>query len=101
MPRYRPELVHYEVRKPLPVSESVAEANPQFGAGGLGQYFLPDELDTLVAEGYLEQVGTTPMTDLAAVISPDGIVAPRAVSARVVVGGTLATDELARAGGAR
>jgi hypothetical protein len=99
--RYRPELVHYEVRRPLPVAESFAQANPQFGAGGLRQYFVPDDLEQLVAEGYVQEVGTTTMTNLDAVIGPKGIVAAPSLRAPIIVGSTLAADRLVRAGGAR
>ncbi|MDT7570252.1 MAG: hypothetical protein QOE05_426 [Actinomycetota bacterium] len=79
--RYRSHLNTYEVRKPLPVGESIAEANAQFGPGGLSQYFLPDEIDVLKAEGYLELVGTTKMTNLEAAIGPGGLSALELVPA--------------------
>jgi uncharacterized protein YukE len=102
--RYRSHLATYEVKKPLPVAESIAEANPRLGAGGLGQYFLPDLLDTLIAEGYISEPTLTEMTNLDAVIGPKGLPDPRVVAlaeAAETGGGTLAASGLARAGGCR
>jgi hypothetical protein len=71
--RYRSHLNTYEVKKPMPVAESVAQANPRFGGGGLSQYFLPDSVKSLLADGYVERVATTEMTDLSATIGPKGM----------------------------
>lgn len=69
---YRSHLNTYTVRRPLPVAESVARANAQFGAGGLRQYFVPDRIGTLVEEGWVSEPVTTPMTNLVADIPPSG-----------------------------
>jgi hypothetical protein len=71
--RYREALNHYEVDKPLPVGKSIAQANPQFGAGGLPQYFLPDSIEALLNDGFIRRAGTTPMTNLEAEIAPTGV----------------------------
>ncbi|MDT7536537.1 MAG: hypothetical protein QOI82_122 [Actinomycetota bacterium] len=102
--RYRSHLNTYEINKPLPVGESIAEANAQFGAGGLSQYFLPDELRTLEAEGYIELASTTEMTNLEATIGPKGLSALDLVPAareHVLDGATLGADTLTRLEGCR
>jgi hypothetical protein len=71
--RYRDGLHTYEVQRPMPVGESIARANARFGAGGLPQYFLPDFVDTLVAEGFLGEPAYTAMTNLEARIGPKGL----------------------------
>jgi hypothetical protein len=95
--RYRHLMSTYEVRKPLPVAESVAEANPQFGAGGLRQYFLPDDIDVLLREGYLSEPVTTEMTNVEARIGPKGRAVDRSASGGPV-GGTLAAVGATRGG---
>jgi RHS repeat-associated protein len=40
-PQYRPGVTAYELTQDLPVGYSRALANPQFGAGGLPQYYIP------------------------------------------------------------
>ncbi|MDX6199815.1 MAG: hypothetical protein QOJ79_2966 [Actinomycetota bacterium] len=71
--RYRDGLHTYEVQKPMPVGESIAEANGRFGAGGLPQYFLPDYVDNLLAEGYLSEPSYRQMTNFEARIGPNGL----------------------------
>jgi hypothetical protein len=103
--RYRSHLRTYEVQRPLPVAESITQANPQFGDGGLRQYFLPDELEALIAEGYLRHVGTTEMTNLEAVIPETGLALPAAathgVPPMMAVAAEHSTRELATTGGCR
>jgi hypothetical protein len=70
--RYRSHLNTYEVKSSMPVAESIAEANPQFGPGGLSQYFLPDDVKSLVADGYIQHAARTEMTHLEAHIPPTG-----------------------------
>jgi uncharacterized protein YukE len=73
VPRYRDGLNTYEVRRPLPVGESIAQANPRFGAGGLSQYFLPDGVDTLLAEGFVGEPTALQLSNLEARIGPKGL----------------------------
>jgi hypothetical protein len=97
--RYRPELRHYEVSKPLPVGESIARANMRFGPGGLSQYFLPDDIAALMDEGFIRHVGTTEMTGLESRIGPKGMsVVQRSPAARGAVAGgaTLAVSGAVR-----
>jgi hypothetical protein len=97
--RYRSHLNTYEIKKPLPVGESTAAANATFGVGGLSQYFLPDELRVLEAEGYIELATTTEMTNLEATIGPNGLSVLELVpTARGAVAGaaTLGADGMTR-----
>jgi hypothetical protein len=87
--RYRARLLTYEVNKPLPVAESVAEANPQFGAGGFRQYYLPKYLSQLVEQGYIGEPVVTEMTGLEARIPANGLALETAASP-TATGGTLA-----------
>ena len=99
VPRYRDGLNTYEVRRPLPVGESIAQANPRFGAGGLPQYFLPDVVDTLLAEGFVGEPTALQLTNLEARIGPKGLsTLERSPGARgsVVGGATLAASGATR-----
>jgi hypothetical protein len=73
VPRYRSELVTYDVLKPMPAAEAIAEANTRFGAGGLREFFLADDIDPLVAEGYIGNPSITQMTNLEAAFGPAGV----------------------------
>lgn len=63
-PRYREGgLGGYRVDKPFPVAEAVAEANRQFGAGGLREVFVPKELADLEDGGWISRIGEYPLPD--------------------------------------
>jgi hypothetical protein len=100
--RYRDGLNTYEVREYLPVGASIAQANARFGAGGLPQYFLPDRVDTLLAEGFIGEPTLVQMTDLGARIGPKGLSAVERVPAArgaVAGGATLAVSGATRVEG--
>jgi hypothetical protein len=92
---YRGQMRTYEVLEPLPLGVSVARNNPQFGPGGLPQYFLPDDLADLIEGGYVREVGQTPMSGTVAGIRPEGVPGVEAVTAP-----TLGEDLARGAGGA-
>jgi hypothetical protein len=97
--RYRERINHYEVDKPLPVGESIAQANRRFGGGGLPQYFLPDDIETLLDDGFIRRIGSTEMTNLEARIGPKGLpVLERVPAARgaVTAGATLTASGTTR-----
>jgi hypothetical protein len=97
--RYRSHLNTYEVKKPLPVGESIAGANVKFGAGGLPQYFLPDLIDSLLAEGFIGEPTVVEMTNLDALIGPKGLSTLHLVPAArgaTVGGATLAGSVMTR-----
>jgi hypothetical protein len=96
---YRGALNTYAVKQPMPVGESIAQANARYGAGGLGQYFLPDHPRALLADGYIEHIGRTEMTNLEARIGPEGLsTIERVPAARgaLAAGATLGTSATTR-----
>ena len=42
MGTYRPGLTEFRLTKDVEVARSIARANPQFGPGGLEQFYIPD-----------------------------------------------------------
>jgi hypothetical protein len=63
-PAYRDGgLAGYRVEKPFPVAESIAQANAQFGEGGLRQLFVPRELTQLEEGGWIRRIGEHPLPD--------------------------------------
>lgn len=88
---YRDGMRTYEVQKPMPLGVSVARNNPQFGGGGLPQYFTPDELPQLVDDGYLRVVDDARMSGTISSVRPDGLpgidaVTPRSMGQNVLNG---------------
>jgi hypothetical protein len=63
-PRYRDGgLGGYRVERPFPVAEAIAEANRQFGEGGLREVYLPKELTELADGGWITRIGEHPLPD--------------------------------------
>ena len=66
MHNYRVEGVKLQLNTDLPVASAHAVANPQFGSGGLPQYFIPDiatHIDS-GAIGVVDSAGNAlPVTD--------------------------------------
>ena len=96
---YRGGMRTYQVDEPFPVAVSIAQHNPQFGAGGLPQYFLPDELPALLDSGHVRLVDETPMSGTAASIPPDGVAGVQAV-VPATVGENMARGAAGAAAGA-
>ncbi|RBY76182.1 hypothetical protein DQ239_14380 [Blastococcus sp. TF02-09] len=94
---YRPQLKTYEVVEPMPLGVSVARHNPQFGPGGLPQYYVPDNLGQLLDDGFIRPAGEVTMNGTVATIQPPGVpgvdaMAPRTLGENVLngVGGAAA-----------
>jgi len=72
-PSYRPGLTTYEVVQPMPVGVSVATHNPQFGPGGLAQYYLPGDIPALEASGHITRVDQVSLVQTPPSIQPSGL----------------------------
>lgn len=58
---YRSEMQGYVFNEDVAAAYGITNANPQFGAGGLPQYFVPD-VQTLIDNGILVPVDNIPLT---------------------------------------